>query len=225
MKLSVLLFFTLFVCGCASDRVARVADQHVEDRDELLQLLGRPGRIVKVDGGSEWLYSSRGFNLLRLEYWHYDLMCLVDEAGKVTRLELTGMSRQYHLIPPAGLPEGFEAFGATAARAEDLSLNAHRLAGGEYVLVGDLAHLYNLGRNRSDSRRRAVYQTTSAQLVFEADRREMQINGAQHWLSTPVLPGRGLLWVATVDVLKVIDPVFRQDSPRTPLLICTCPRL
>jgi len=108
---------------------------------------------------------------------------------------------------------------AVAARAENSSLNAHRLASGEYVLVGDLARFYSLGRNQSVSREQAAYQTTFAQLALEADHREIRINGVQHWLSTPVLSARGQLWVAAVDVLKTIDPVFRQGRLRTPSLI------
>lgn len=113
---------------------------------------------------------------------------------------------------------GFSALvcAAVATGAEDSSLKAHRLAGSEYVLVGDLARFYSLGHNQSGSRERAVYQTTVARLVLEADHREMQINGVQQWLSSPVLSARGQLWVAAVDVLKAIDPVFRQGRSRTP---------
>ncbi len=229
-RLFILLFCAFYVCGCANDRIARVAERHIESRDQLLQLLGRPDRIIKADGESKWHYRSHGFNLFLLKFWRYNLICLVDETGKVTDMELTGWSRQYHVIPPNSLPKEFEGFGEmsntlVAAQAENPSLSAHRLAGGEYVLVADLACFYSLGRDQCDSREWAVYRTDSAQLVLEAGHREVQINGVQHWLSTPVLSARGQLWVAGVDALETIDPIFRQGHSRTPSLIRTYPRL
>lgn len=100
-------------------------------------------------------------------------------------------------------------------------MNAHRLAGGEYVAIGELARYYNLGRNRSGSSERAEYQTAFAQLFLQADRREIKLDGVEHWLSTPVLSARGQLWIAAVDVLKTIDPVLRRGCSRMPSVIHT----
>ncbi len=220
MRLPILLLFTLYACGCASDRLAGLAEHHVEDQHELWQHLGRPDRIIKVNGGTKWFYHSHGFSLIPLEFWHHSLTCLIDETGKVTRQELTGVSRQYHLILSAGQPEGFDwVFGPTAPWQEDSSLNAHHLAGAGYVMIGDVADLYNLGHNRSGSRTRAVYQTVSAQLTLEANHREIQIDGVQHRLNMPVLSARGELWVTPEDVTEIIDPVFRAGHSRKPLLI------
>jgi N-acetylmuramoyl-L-alanine amidase len=105
--------------------------------------------------------------------------------------------------------------------AEAGSLNAHRIAGGEYVAVSELAKFYGLGRNQSGSSDRAEYRTSFAQLSLQSQRREIQINGAQHWLSLPVLAARGQLWVSSVDVLKDIDPVLRQGRSKTHSLIRT----
>jgi len=110
---------------------------------------------------------------------------------------------------------------AAAAWAEGSSLNAHRLAGGEYVAIGDLARFYSLGHNKSGSSERAEYQTAFAQLFLQADRREIQLNGVEHWLSAPVLWARGQLWITAVDVLKTIDPVLRHGQSRTPSVIHT----
>lgn len=217
-RCSIFLCCVVYLCGCASDRIVSVTEQHIENRNELFQLLGRPDRITLAEGRSEWFYSSWGFNLFLLRSWKYNVVYLVDENGKVTINELNGVSRQYHLIPPASLTEGFEEFGGTPWQ-EDSSLNAHRLAGAEYVMMGDIAHLYSLGRNRSGSRRRAVYRTASTQLVLEANHREIQINGVQRWLNTPVLSARGELWVTPEDVSEIIDPIFRTGHSRKPLLI------
>jgi N-acetylmuramoyl-L-alanine amidase len=115
------------------------------------------------------------------------------------------------------------AFACTllATHADAGSLNARRLAGGEYVAVREIAKFYWLGRDRSGSSDRAEYRTSFAQLSLQARRREIQINGAQHWLSIPVLEVRGQLWVSSVDVLKDIDPVLRQGRSKTPTPIRT----
>ena len=105
--------------------------------------------------------------------------------------------------------------GAAAARTEAGTLTAHRLAGGEYVSAGELAEYYELGRNRSGSSERADYRTSFAKISLQAERREIQLNGAQHWLSAPVLNARGQLWISSVDLLKDIDPVLRQGRSKT----------
>jgi N-acetylmuramoyl-L-alanine amidase len=102
-----------------------------------------------------------------------------------------------------------------AVRGEAGTLNAHRLAGGEYVAASELAKFYGLGRNQSGSSDRADYRTSFARLSLQTERREIQINGAQHWLSAPVLNARGQLWISSVDVLKDIDPVLRQGRSKT----------
>ena len=58
-------------------------------------------------------------------------------------------------------------------------------------------------------------------MLFRSERREIQINGAQHWLSAPVLNARGQLWISSVDVLKGIDPVLRQGRSKTLMPIRT----
>ena len=105
------------------------------------------------------------------------------------------------------------------ARVPAATLNAHRLAGGRYVTVGDMARYYSLGHNSSGSGERAEYRTPSAQLVLESDHCEILLNGVQHWLSSPVLAARGQLWLSATDVLKTIDPVLRQGrSPNASVI-------
>jgi hypothetical protein len=184
----------------------------------LIRLLGPPDKVTEARGGSEWSYSSRGFNLFHLRSWTDTAVYRVDENGKVTLDRLNGELRQYHLTPVTRLPRDLEEFAGTSW-PEDASLNAHHLAGAEYVVVGDVAYYYGLGRNRSGSRRRASYQAVGEQLTLEANQREIQINGAPHRLNTPVLYARGELWVTPEDVATVIDPVFRAGHSRRPLLI------
>lgn len=101
------------------------------------------------------------------------------------------------------------------------TLNAHRLAGGEYVTAGDLARFYSLGHNLSGTGERAEYKTSFAQLQMEKDRRELFLNGVQHWLGAPIIAARGQLWISSTDVLKTIDPVLRQGRSRTPSAVRT----
>lgn len=215
---AVLLCCVSHLCGCASDRIARATEQHIDSRTELLRLLGQPNRITRAEGHNEWCYSSRGFNLFLLRSWNYSVVYAVEENGKVTLDEVNGVSRQYHLLPSGRLPKEFEEF-AGESPPEDASLNAHHVAGVGYVMVGDIAHLYSLGHNRSGSRRRAVYRTASAQLTLAADDGEIQINGVPHRLNTPVRSARGELWVTPEDVTHIIDPIFRAAHSRKPLSI------
>jgi hypothetical protein len=64
-----------------------------------------------------------------------------------------------------------------------------------------------------------MYQAVCEQLTLEANQREIQINGVQRRLNTPVLYARGELWVTPEDVTTIIDPVFRAGHSRKPLLI------
>ena len=106
--------------------------------------------------------------------------------------------------------------GATpCAGADKPALKAHRIAGGEYVVAREMASFYGLGRNLSGSSNRADYRTTFARLALQANRRDISLNGVQHWLSAPVLAARGQLWISATDVLKTIDPVLRQGRSKT----------
>jgi N-acetylmuramoyl-L-alanine amidase len=107
------------------------------------------------------------------------------------------------------------AFACTASAVAQAPLHSHRLAGASYIDVGELADYYRLGHNSSRNAGRATYR----QLSVEADRREITLNGVQHWLSAPVLSARGQLWITARDVLKTIDPVLRQGRSRSPSTI------
>jgi N-acetylmuramoyl-L-alanine amidase len=86
--------------------------------------------------------------------------------------------------------------------ADTGSLHSHRLAGGHYITIAEVADYYRLRRG---------------QLVAEHDRRDIQLNGVQHWLSSPVIEARGQLWITSLDLLKTVDPVLRQGRSRTPI--------
>ena len=89
-------------------------------------------------------------------------------------------------------------------------LKAVRFDGVLYVAVRDIAACYELGVNQSTQIDRVSYQSAFAQLTAEHDCRDITLNGVTHWISVPVLETHGQLWIASLDVLKVIDPVFRQ---------------
>ena len=85
----------------------------------------------------------------------------------------------------------------------------HRLPGGQYVAVRQLAAIYELGRDHSQNPRRAEYQTSTAELAIEADHRDIRLDGVIHWLNEPVIMERGALWIRAEDVAKTITPVLR----------------
>lgn len=87
--------------------------------------------------------------------------------------------------------------------AQPPELRPRRFGDREYVAVSEVRRAYGL---RAD------------QLVARAQRREITLDGVQHWLSVPVMESGGQLWMARVDVLKTVDPVvrpaqFQRSSP------------
>lgn len=103
----------------------------------------------------------------------------------------------------------------TAALAQPSSLKAYRFGNVYYNSVRDVAAYYGLGRDVRDVVDRAEYRTGFAQLEMQSDRRDILLNGVNHWLSTPVLAARSRLWIAELDVLKTLDPVLRTGRLRS----------
>ena len=102
----------------------------------------------------------------------------------------------------------FFAFAALGASSNPPTIPQHRLAGGQYVAIRQLASACELGRDYSSSPRRVEYRTATAELAAEADRRDIRLNGVIHWLSVPVVEQRGTLWIRPDDVSKTIVPVL-----------------
>jgi N-acetylmuramoyl-L-alanine amidase len=104
----------------------------------------------------------------------------------------------------------------SVAFAQPAALKAYRYGSTYYVAIGDVANYYGLGPDVRDVVNRAEYKTSFAQFEVEADRRDVLIDGVNHWLSTPVLSARGKLWIAELDILKVLDPVLQPQRLRKP---------
>ena len=75
--------------------------------------------------------------------------------------------------------------------AQPTALKAYRYGNTYYVAVGDVADYYGLGPDTRGVINRAEYKTSFAQLEMEADRRDVLLNGVNHWLSAPILALRG----------------------------------
>jgi N-acetylmuramoyl-L-alanine amidase len=105
---------------------------------------------------------------------------------------------------------------ASTAFAQLTTLKAYRYENTYYIAAGDVASYYGLGIDTRGAVNRAEYKTSFAQLEMEADRRDILINGVNHWLSTPILAMRSKLWISEVDVLKTLDPVLRPERLRKP---------
>ncbi len=103
---------------------------------------------------------------------------------------------------------------AATVWAKPQILKSYRIGEVRYVSVTDLAKFYNLGRNQINSAERVEYRTSTALLSLQAEQRDVTLNGVNHWLSWPVEKAHDRLWVADVDVLKVIDPVLRPETVR-----------
>jgi len=109
---------------------------------------------------------------------------------------------------PRALIVSVFACAALGAATDSQIVPQHRLAGGQYVAVRQLASAYELGRDRSRDARRAEYRTSTAELAIEADHRDIHLNGVIHWLGAPVLAQRGTLWIRADDLSKTIAPVL-----------------
>jgi N-acetylmuramoyl-L-alanine amidase len=103
---------------------------------------------------------------------------------------------------------------ASTVFGQPTTLKAYRYGNVYYVAVGDVANYYGLGPDARGVVNRAEYRTSFAQLEMEGDRRDILINGVNHWLSEPVLATRGKLWISELDVLKVLDPVLQPGRLR-----------
>jgi N-acetylmuramoyl-L-alanine amidase len=103
---------------------------------------------------------------------------------------------------------------AGTAFAQPSTLKAYRYGSTYYVAVSDVANYYGLGPDVRGGVNRAEYQTSFAQLLVEADRRDIFVNGVNHWISTPILATRGKLWIAELDILKTLDPVLQPQRLR-----------
>jgi len=104
---------------------------------------------------------------------------------------------------------------ASAALVQPSSLKAYRFGGSKYISITEVAAYYGLGRDVRGVVDRAEYKTSFAQLELQADRRDILLNGVNHWLSAPILVARGRLWIAELDVLKTLDPVLRPERLRS----------
>jgi N-acetylmuramoyl-L-alanine amidase len=112
------------------------------------------------------------------------------------------------MLRPRALIVSILACAALGASPDPQIVPQHRLAGGQYVAVRQLASAYELGRDRSRNTRRAEYRTSTAELAIEADHRDIRLNGVVHWLGAPVLAQRGTLWIHADDLSKTIAPVL-----------------
>jgi len=100
--------------------------------------------------------------------------------------------------------------------AQPTTLRAYRYENTYYVAVEDVASYYGLGPDARGVLNRAEFKTSFAQLEMEGDRRDILLNGVNHWLSAPILATRGKLWIAESDVLKTLDPVLQHERLRKP---------
>jgi len=96
------------------------------------------------------------------------------------------------------------------------ALRAYRYGNTYYVAVSDVANYYGLGPETRGIIDHAEYKTSFAQLEVEADRRDILVNGVNHWLSAPIVAVRGKLWISEMDVLKTLDPVLQPQRLRKP---------
>src|SRR5271169_4195866 len=70
---------------------------------------------------------------------------------------------------------------ANTVLAQPTMLKAYRYGNTYYIAAGDVANYYGLGPEARGVVNRAEYKTSFAQLEIEVDRRDILVNGVNHW--------------------------------------------
>lgn len=105
---------------------------------------------------------------------------------------------------------GLTALGSAPVTAQ--SFRTINIEGRAYAAVSDVAAHFNLRGDRNDSERFADFSAGGRSLIVSAERRDIVLQGINHWLDAPVRLSRGKLWIARDDITKTLDPVFKPRA-------------
>lgn len=81
----------------------------------------------------------------------------------------------------------------------DAALTYSRISGRDYASVREIMRHYGLG---------------PGSLLAREHRRDIALDGVDHWLSFPVASARGTTWISRFDVQATLDPVLRARQFR-----------
>jgi hypothetical protein len=101
----------LAMLGCATQRISLDSVKDVRNKEDLLQMLGKPDWAIRnEDGGEEWVYRSKTCNILQLEYTQRHFIFLLNKNGELINKDMSEILRKYRLFPLRKLPDEFEEF-------------------------------------------------------------------------------------------------------------------
>jgi len=99
------------VLGCATHRISLDRAKDARNKEDLLQVFGKPDRAIRnEDGCEEWIYRAKTCNIPKLEYTQLYFIFLFNKNGELIKKEISESLRKYRLIPMRELPEEFKEF-------------------------------------------------------------------------------------------------------------------
>ncbi len=99
-----------------------------------------------------------------------------------------------------------------------------RIEGRDYVSAAEIAQFYSLGESLRPAENRLNFLAEHADLQFQINSREVQINGVRHWLGFAPFEHEGRVLVSRIDLVKTLEPALRPNAipdlkvPRTVVL-------
>jgi len=99
------------VLGCATHRISLDRAEDLRNKDDLLQMFGKPDRVIRnQDGCEEWIYRSKTRNILKLESTQLYFIFLFNKNGELIKKDMSELLRKYRLIPSRKLSDDFKDF-------------------------------------------------------------------------------------------------------------------
>ena len=86
-----------------------------------------------------------------------------------------------------------------------------RIDGRDYVNLKQIEEFYNLPSNVMPENNRLLLARGRRSLAMTKDRRDLEINGVNQWLSFPVIERDGQYWISRMDLGKTIEPAFQPE--------------
>jgi hypothetical protein len=101
----------LAMLGCATHRISLDRTKDVRNKEDLLQMFGKPNRAIRdEDGCEEWIYRSKTCNIFKLEYTQLYFIFLFNTNGELIKKDMSELLHKYRLIPLRKLPDDFKEF-------------------------------------------------------------------------------------------------------------------
>jgi len=86
-----------------------------------------------------------------------------------------------------------------------------RFDGRDYVSLKQIEEFYDLPSDVAPKENRLYLARGRRSLAITRDRRDLEVNGINQWLSFPVVEHDGDYWISRMDLGKTIEPAFHPE--------------